>query len=57
MEYISLEPQGILKMFTLAEVFMAQIIIITFIGILASEIFTKLDLKSVNGGEKIEQKG
>ena len=48
MEFDELQPQGILKLITLLEVFLANIIIISFIGILSSELLKILKLKKIN---------
>jgi len=47
MEYNGLKPQGLLSLLTLIEVFISQIIIITFIGIIAGKLVEKLDIIKV----------
>ncbi|MDD5331462.1 MAG: hypothetical protein PHE43_01390 [Candidatus Nanoarchaeia archaeon] len=47
MEYDNISSEGILKFFSLAEVALAQLVIITFIGIMAGELIEKIKLKEV----------
>lgn len=52
MEYFDVNPTGILNLFTIIELFISQILLITFIGVMASQLITKLNLK--RNGDKNE---
>lgn len=45
MEYGNIKTKGLLTLFTIMEVFIAQIILITFIGIMAGTLISRLQLK------------
>jgi len=51
MDFGNFQTEGLLNYFALAEVFTAQIIFITFIGVIAGHLFAKLHLKGETKNE------
>ena len=45
MEYDNLRPKGLLTIFTIIEVFIAEILLITFIGVMASVLIDRINLR------------
>ncbi|MBW2984762.1 hypothetical protein KY361_06600 [Candidatus Woesearchaeota archaeon] len=51
MEYENLKPQEIFRTFTVIEVFIAQLWLVTFIGVMVSKLIGKLMLKGLEEGK------